>query len=86
MTAMTEDEQAAYRQAVIKELIGVAAYMLSLMAFQATIDPVFRELWKARVKKALGFTERPGTPEPPREWVRSIYDDLREGVGDGSGL
>jgi hypothetical protein len=80
---MTDEEKIAYRQELIKQFIGVAAYALTLLAFQFTIDPVFRQVWIARARQVLGLNPPPGEPEPPREWVRSIYDDLRDGAGDG---
>jgi hypothetical protein len=51
---MTENEREAYRQEFIKQAIGLGAFLITLIAYQATVDPTFRELWKARFMAAAG--------------------------------
>jgi hypothetical protein len=44
----------AYREEFIRQAISLAAFMVTLIAYQATIDPTFRELWTARFRRAFG--------------------------------
>lgn len=51
---MTDKEKEAIRAKAITEAIGLAAFLITLIAYQATIDPTFREVWKARIAAAFG--------------------------------
>ena len=51
---MTDKEREAVRAKAITEAIGLAAFLITLIAYQATIDPTFREVWKARIRAAFG--------------------------------
>lgn len=79
---MTEEERSAARQAAIRELISLAAFIVTLVAYQATVDPVFREVWKARLRNLFAPPSPRGPREPTHAELRELFDDLREGVPD----
>jgi hypothetical protein len=78
--AMSEKEREAYRQEFIKQAIGLGAFLVTLVAYQAAVDSTFRIVWAARIRAAFGPKVK-ADPEPPRDWVRDIYDDTRGGPG-----
>jgi hypothetical protein len=78
--AMTEREREAYRQEVIKQAVGLTAFLITLVAYQAAVDSTFRTVWAARFRAAFGPKVK-ADPEPPHDWVRDIYDDTRGGPG-----
>lgn len=75
--AMTEKEREAYRQEVIKQAVGLGAFLITLVAYQATIDPTFRMVWAARIKATFGPRRKAEPPAPPHAWIRDLYDDCR---------
>jgi type II secretory pathway component PulM len=70
---VTDKETDAYRQEAVKQAIGLVAFLVTLIAYQATVDPVFREVWKARIRAAFGKRRRRDTTaEAVRQAQREI--------------
>jgi hypothetical protein len=68
-----EKDRAAYRQAAVREAIGLVGMLISLIAVQATVDPTFREVWIARFKAAFGTAPR---RDREKEMLRQVQREI----------
>jgi hypothetical protein len=77
---VTDSEKEAVRQKAITELIGLAAFLVTLIAYQATVDSAFREVWKARIAAAFGPRRRRDLEGQALEQVQREISWMEHGI------
>ena len=52
-------------------------FLMSLAIVGLSLYPLYRDDLERLVLRVKGWLAPPAPPEPPHQWVRDLYDDLR---------
>ncbi len=73
------ENKAAYQQEIVKQCIEMGAFLVTLIAYQCTVDPTFRQVWAARIRKALGIGPKRDTEKEALEQVQKEISLMEHG-------